>query len=133
LLGVSLTSNECLRWYSRCELWPSIRAIVQNLLWGELWRHVWEFVLHPFPTNVLIPTRNCQTSQVDPFTEELDTNNDNFNSLPSGEEYISSYASDLWYRVHNRIDKMTSSLLKKSVEKTVRSSLGQFFPNVCGT
>ncbi|KAG7371230.1 hypothetical protein IV203_019800 [Nitzschia inconspicua] len=129
LMGMSLASNSKLRFYTQYELWPAAWSTLKKILLGEVWKHVWEFVLHPFPANVLVPTRKEWSSSSKGGNDD--------NALPIDEgavrsnfmKSLSSSMANLWHRMHVRIDKMTSSLLKKTVEKTVETSVGQLFPD----
>jgi hypothetical protein len=132
-LGASLSCNSKLRWYTQYELWPAALSTIQKLFWGEVWRHVWEFVLDPFPSNVLVPNRQHKKEEQTGVqnSHELPGDDNAINS--SFTDYVSSYASDLWLRIHVRVDKMTSTLIKKTVEKTVQFSVQQFLPSPWST
>ncbi|KAG7343915.1 hypothetical protein IV203_021923 [Nitzschia inconspicua] len=129
LLGMSLASSSKLRFYTQYELWPAVWSTLKKMLLGEVWKHVWEFVLHPFPSNVLVPARKERSSSSKGGNDDnpllIDESIVGSNFMKS----LSSSMADLWHRMNVRIDRMTSSLLKKTVEKTVETSVGQLFPD----
>lgn len=135
LMGVSLTSNRTLRWYTQYELLPTTWSIIQKMLVGEVWKHVWEFLLDPFPSNFLVPNKSKKETafaanhHVPGDGRVKDGEDANTKTSKSWTGMVSLYASEMWHRMHVRVDKMTVSLLKKSVEKSVESSMAQLLPN----
>jgi hypothetical protein len=124
LLGLSFVSNEYARGYFCGELWPAMLKTAQKLLWGEIWKHTWDFVLYPFPSNLLVPNRFSKKTTKE-TQQQSDSSNDDKSTPINFAETITGYASDFLHRLHVRVDKMTSMLLRKSIEGTVQSSLSE--------
>ncbi len=103
-LFVSLTSQPTLRNYLVTEIFPSLGGTIQKLFWSEFWKQAWDYLLEPFPHNVLLPTKQQQQVVHDTkWQAEL---------------------SEFWSkRVVSRIDKWTASSVKALLQKNVQASV----------
>ena len=107
-LVASLTSQPILRNYLLAEVLPSLGGTVRKLFWSEFWKQAWDYLLEPFPKNLLIPTRISSSQR---------QNNEN---VSKWQAEIARFWSD---RVVSRIDKWTASSIKALLQKNVQSSV----------
>eukprot|EP00531_Pseudo-nitzschia_arenysensis_P006841 CAMPEP_0116150736 /NCGR_PEP_ID=MMETSP0329-20121206/19716_1 /TAXON_ID=697910 /ORGANISM="Pseudo-nitzschia arenysensis, Strain B593" /LENGTH=466 /DNA_ID=CAMNT_0003647289 /DNA_START=160 /DNA_END=1560 /DNA_ORIENTATION=+ len=105
-LFASLTSQPTLRNYLVTEIFPSLGGTVRKLFWSEFWKQAWDYLLEPFPHNVLLPTKQQQPVVHDTkWQAEL---------------------SEFWSkRVVSRIDKWTASSVKALLQKNVQASVNE--------
>ncbi len=107
-LVASLTSQPTLRNYLLTEVLPSLGGTVRKLFWSEFWKQAWDYLLEPFPKNLLIPTRMSSSQP------------QNNQSVSKWQAEIARFWSD---RVVSRIDKWTASSIKALLQKNVQSSV----------
>ena len=111
-LFVSLTTQSTLRSYMVTEVFPAIGGTVRKLFWSEFWKQAWDYLLEPFPHNVLLPPKPKATS-----LPPSDTENEAWSKWQAG---VSKFWSD---RVVSRIDKWTASSAKALLQKNVQASV----------
>ncbi len=111
-LFCSLTTQPTLRSYLLTEVFPALGGTVRKLFWSEFWKQAWDYLLEPFPHNVLLPPKPKATS-----LPQSDTENEVWNKWQTD---VSKFWSD---RVVSRIDKWTTSSVKALLQKNVQASV----------
>lgn len=106
-LVLSLSSQESLRNYLFTEVLPSLGGTVRKLFWSEFWKQAWDYLLEPFPQNMLVPTKPSSSSEINEGRSQWQVE-------------ISQFWSD---RVVSRIDKWTASSVKALLQKNVQASV----------
>jgi len=107
-LALSLTSQANLRNYMVNEILPSLGGTMRKLVWGEFWKQAWDYLLEPFPHNILVPNTKSSSEQI------------GVESWSQWQLEFSQFWSD---RVVSRIDKWTASSVKALLQKNVQSSV----------
>jgi len=106
-LVVSLTSQSNLRVYVLSEILPSLGGTVRKLFWSEFWKRTWDYLLEPFPHNLLVPSKPPPSTSKDVVQSKW-------------QQDVSRFWTD---RVVSRIDKWTASSVKALLQKSVQSSV----------
>ena len=110
---VSFTSSQELRRYTQSQIFPTMYSTIQKLIWSEFWKHIWDYLLRPFPGNIFIPPPTGYN-----FDQQQSIGNEN--SFLK----MRSYLIQVWTkRVNVRIDKWTTSSLKSLLQKNFQSSV----------
>ncbi|OEU09809.1 hypothetical protein FRACYDRAFT_248067 [Fragilariopsis cylindrus CCMP1102] len=130
-LLLSFTSSHELRQYLITQIIPTMSSTIQKLLWSEFWKHIWEYMLRPFPYNMLVPTTTSFRQQKYPQQSNNNDNNSSNNNddnellfRTSSFQNIRLYLSDVWTKkVNKRIDTWTISSMKAVLQKNVQSSV----------
>lgn len=109
-LFCSLTTQSTLRSYLLTEVVPALGGTIRKLFWSEFWKQAWDYLLEPFPHNLLLPTK--PKPRATPHTE-----NEVWNKWQAD---VAKFWSD---RVVSRIDKWTASSVKALLQKNVQASV----------
>ena len=116
-LALSLTAQ---RDYVRTMVLPAVGGTLRKLLWSEFWKRSWDFLLEPFPHNMLVPPTLYPSSTSTP--DGVDRGEEQQQHAWS--ELLHQRFSQFWNkRVVSRIDKYTASAMKALLQKNVQASV----------
>jgi hypothetical protein len=120
-LMLSFTSSRDLRQYLITQIIPTMSSTIQKLLWSEFWKHIWEYLLRPFPYNMLVPTTSFKQQK---HPQQSNNNNNELPFMTTSFQNIRLYLIDVWTKkVNKRIDTWTISSMKAVLQKNVQSSV----------
>jgi hypothetical protein len=129
-LLLSFTSSPDLRQYLITQIIPTMSSTIQKLVWSEFWKHIWEYLLRPFPYNILVPTTSFKQQKQQQQSKNNDNNNNSNNNdnelhfMTTSFQNIRRYLLDVWTKkVNKRIDTWTISSMKAVLQKNVQSSV----------
>jgi len=116
-LALTLASQ---RDYVATQVLPVMGGTLRKLLWSEFWKRAWDFLLEPFPHNVLMPPTlypSLSSSSSDGVGREAQQQQHTW-------ELLHQRFSQFWNkRVVSRIDKYTASAMKALLQKNVQASV----------
>ena len=115
-LFCSLTTQSTLRNYLLVEVLPSMGGTARKLFWSEFWKQAWDFLLEPFPHNIMLPSKKSQSQP------SSSSSSSSSKTEPNSEAWskVSRFWSD---RVVSRIDKWTASSVKAVLQRNVQASV----------
>jgi len=119
ILVFSFGTQSTLRHYLIEEILPEMSGTIRKLVWSEFWKRVWDYLLQPFPYNILVP----HPTRMGSFpNDELANQNELQNPFQKIVSYLSRFC---WptKRIVSRIDKWTASSMKSLFQKKVQSSV----------
>jgi len=124
-LALSVASQPTLRRYLQVEVLPSLAGTLRKLLWSEFWKQAWDYLLEPFPHNLLVPPKG---PLVFPSSKLLSSSSSSREKPQSQAsllfDSLRSEISGFWNkRIVSRVDKWTTSSMKSVLQKNVQATV----------